>query len=111
MTRARSLGSHRLRRCTDLLYIPSSACLVDNRHVVSLGKLRHTLTDLARKHPVNSHRDVACRATARNGDVRDRTENDCAVESVKRSPRCEETIQRRLVATRVRLEECRQLTR
>src|ERR1700678_1909170 len=40
MTRTRPLGSHRLRRCTDVLYIPSSAVPVDDRHVVGYGESR-----------------------------------------------------------------------
>src|SRR5215469_13235547 len=109
MTRTRSLGSHRLRRCTDLLYIPSSALLVDHRHVVSLDKGGDTCPDLLWKHPVDGDRYVACRAAVWHGDARDRVVIDHSAEPGQRDARREVTVQHCLVATRVRLEERRQL--
>src|SRR5262245_11180826 len=111
MTRTGSLGSHRLRRCTDLLYIPFTALLIDYRHIVSCGELRRTRFVLARKPPVDGHRDVACRASRRDRDARYRAEGDRATESGERDPRRQVSVQGRLVAARVRLEEGRQLTR
>src|SRR5882757_5295159 len=66
VTRTWSLGSHRLRRCTDVLYIPSCALLVDDRHVVSCRESRRPRSDLAGKGPVHGDRDVACRPALRN---------------------------------------------
>src|SRR6516165_9971257 len=109
MTRTKSLGSHRLRRCTDLFYIPSSALLVDHRHVVTLHKGGDTRPDLPWKCPVDGDRYVACRAAVRHGDARDRTVIDRSAEPGQCDARREVTVQHCLIATRVRLEERRQL--
>jgi hypothetical protein len=67
MTRTRSLGSHRQRRCTDVLYIPSSALLVDDRHVTTCRQSRrHPVSDPPGSDQAHSHRDVACRPALRN---------------------------------------------
>src|SRR5215831_17265774 len=110
MARTRSWGSHRLRRCTDFLYIPFPALLIDDRHFVSCGELCRSLFVLARKPPVDGHGDVACCPAGGNRDARYRGESDGAAESGERDPRREVAVQGRLVAARVRLEEGRQLT-
>jgi hypothetical protein len=61
MTRSRSLRTHRLRRCTDVLYIPSCALPVDDRHVTSCRESRHTAPDLPGSHQSGGHRSVARR--------------------------------------------------
>src|SRR5215472_14367062 len=111
MTRTGSLGSHRLRRCTDLLYIPFSALLIDDRHFVSCGELSRSRYFLAREPPIDGHRDVACVAASGNRDIRYRGESDRAAEAGERNPRCEVAVQGRLVAARVRLEKGWQLAR
>src|ERR1022692_2111472 len=87
MTRTRSWGSHRLRRCTDVLYIPSSALSVDDRHVISCAESRRTKSDLPGEHPVHGYRDVACAAALGNVDGRDRAEADRTAKSRERDTR------------------------
>src|SRR6516165_8507677 len=110
MTRTKSLGSHRLRRCTDLFYIPSSALLVDHRHVVSLDKGGDTRPDLPWEYPVDGDRYVACRAAVRDGEARDRAVIDSSAEPGQCDARREVTVQHCLIAARIGLEERRQLT-
>jgi hypothetical protein len=61
MARSKSLRTHRLRRCTDVLYIPSCALPVDDRHVTSCRESRHTAPDLLGRHLPGGHRSVAPR--------------------------------------------------
>src|SRR5690348_3116441 len=100
MARTGSWGSRRLRRCTDLLYIPFSALLIDDRHIVSCGELRRSRFVLARKPPIDGYRNVACRAADGDRDARYRAESDGTAESGERDPRREVAVQGRLVAAR-----------
>src|SRR6266567_4476586 len=111
MTRTKSLGSHRLRRCTDVLYIPSSALPVDDRHVISCGESRRTQSDLPWERPVHGDRDVARGAAMRNIEGRDRAEADRSAESGERGTRLDVPAKHRPVAAGVGLEEVRQLAR
>jgi hypothetical protein len=99
MTRTRSLGSHRQRRCTDVLCIPFSALLVDDRHVTTCRVSRHPGSDLAWSGRAHSHRDVPCRPASRilrRGDAF--SAGHTAAPADHRS-RCEIPPGRRLAAT------------
>src|ERR1700756_981264 len=106
-----SLGSHRKRRCTDVLYIPFFTLLVDDRHVVSCHEARCSRPGLLGKRPVHGHRDVACRPALRNLERSDAAKADRTAKSADRGPRREVPGKCRLVTAGERLEEARKLAR
>src|SRR6185437_15685 len=111
MTRTWSWGSHRLRRCTDVLYIPSSALLVDDRHIIGCAQAWCTRADLARNGPVDAYGDVARGPARRNLQRGNAVKADRAAQPAQRGSRYQVPAERRLVAARERLEEARQLAR
>jgi hypothetical protein len=89
MTRTRSLGSHRLRGCTDVLCIPSSALLGYDRHVTTCRQSRYPGSDLPGRGQTRGQREVACRPTLRNLKRSDEVSADRTAKLADHRSRCE----------------------
>jgi hypothetical protein len=98
MTRARSWGSHRLRRCTDVPCIPCRALPVEDRHVTSCRASRPVRSHRPGKRPARGRRDAACRPGRRDASRARRPGARRTAQPAGQSPRREGPARRRLTA-------------